>query len=194
MVKMVKFQTSALRIGVLEGTILYRIILVGFIVLLAIYFLGTYGFLSLVLIPVFLLRIQHDYLDEFVVKKVRGITVYTLHQLTNDDCASYEIFGTNYGLSERQDENIIAVWAAIIGSFSEDIIVIRHPYRIPLQKFQKGKKEYDELFNQNDAWADAYFITVSRARAEDLEKTLGNYGIAFSRLSVEQVKALNDAI
>ncbi len=194
MVKMVKFQTSAFRIGMLEGMILYRIILVGFIVLLAIYFLGSYGFLSLVLIPVFLLRIQHDYVDEFIVKKVRGITVSSLHQMTDANSASYEIFGTNYGLSERHDDNIIAVWSAIIGSFSDDIMVIRHPYRIPLQKFQMGRKEYDELFSQNDAWADAYFITVSRARTEDLEKTLGNYGIAFSRLSVEQAKALNDAI
>jgi len=84
MVKMTKFQTSSFRIGSLEGAILYRLILVSFSVLLSIFFLRSYGFISLVLIPIFLLRIQHDYIDEFVVKKMRGITAFEIHSLKTE--------------------------------------------------------------------------------------------------------------
>jgi hypothetical protein len=166
----------------------------SFAVLLAVFFLGVYGLVFLVLLPIFLLRIQHDFLDEFILKKVRGITVSTLSPLISDKREAYEIFGTNYGLSEQQDRNIIYVWASIIESFSEDIMIIRHPYTVPLHAFQKGVAEYDSLFEGTVCYADAYFITINKTRKADFEKTLGNYGIPFAVLREEEVKVLNELI
>ena len=194
MVRMTKFQTSSLRVGSLEGSILYRSILVGFAILLAIFFFGLYGLISLSLLPIFLLRIQYDFVDEFIIKKVRGITVPTLVPLITKEDASYEIFGTNYGLSERQDSSILSTWASIVGTFSEDLTILRHPYKIPLQRFQMGVKEYDALFSQFDCYADAYFIKINKTKIEELENTLRNYGVPFTRLSDEEVEVLNELI
>ena len=194
MVRMTKFQTSSLRIGSLEGSLLYRSILVGFVILLAIFFFGLYGLISLSLLPIFLLRIQYDFVDEFIIKKVRGITVPTLVPLITKEDASYEIFGTNYGLSERQDSSILSTWASIVGTFSEDLTILRHPYKIPLQRFQMGVKEYDALFSQFDCYADAYFIKINKTKIEELENTLRNYGVPFTRLSDEEVEVLNELI
>jgi hypothetical protein len=194
MVRMTKFQTSSLRVGSLEGSILYRSILVGFAILLAIFFFGLYGLISLALLPMFLLRIQYDYVDEFIIKKVRGITVPTLVPLITKKDASYEIFGTNYGLSERQDGSILSTWTSIVGAFSEDLTILRHPYKIPLQRFQMGVKEYDALFSQLDCYADAYFIKINKTKTEEFENTLRNHGVAFTRLSDEEVEVLNEFI
>ena len=191
MVKMTKFQTSSFRIGSLEGAILYRLILVSFSVLLSIFFLRTYGLIALVLIPMFLLRIQHDYIDEFVVKKVRGITAFVIHPLKTEKSAYYEIFGSNYGLSDQQDRNIVYVWESIIGTFSEDLTIIRHPYKIPLQGFLKGDDEYNSLFSKSDSFADAYFVKINKTKTDDFEKILGNYGVQFSKLSEEEVGVLD---
>lgn len=191
--KMIKFQTSSLRIGPLEGPILYRMLLVAFIVLSSIFFFGAYGFVSLALLPL-LFKIQHDYVDEYLLKKIRGITVSTLDPLLTDGSVSYEIFAANYGLSEQQDRNILYIWSSIIGSFSEDMMVIRHPYSVPLERFHKGIPEYDSLFSNSAFYADAYFITISKTRQEDFEKTLGSYGIPFSKLTEEEVGVLNELI
>ncbi len=194
MVRMIKFQTSSLRIGPLEGPILYRMLLVAFIVLTSIFFFGEYGFVSLALLPLFLFKMQHDYVDEYFWKKIRGITVSTLDPLLTERSVSYEIFAANYGLSEQQDRNIIYIWSSIIGSFSEDMMIIRHPYRVPLERFHKGKPEYDSLFSNSAFYADAYFITISKTREEGFEKTLGSYGIPFSKLTEEEVGVLNELI
>lgn len=194
MVRMIKFQTSSFRIGPLEGSILYRLLLVAFAILIAIFYLGPFGFVSLALLPIFLLRIQHDYLDEFIVKKIKGITVSYLDAPITEKNASYEIAGTNYGLSEQQDRNIIYVWASIIESFAEDMMIIRDPYRVPLQRFEKGVEEYDSLFSGLVFYADAYFITISESMVEDFEKTLANYGVPFKRLREDEVETLNELI
>ncbi|MEM0135826.1 MAG: hypothetical protein QXU18_11500, partial [Thermoplasmatales archaeon] len=97
MVRLVKFQTSSVRIGPLEGTALYRLALATLAVLVLIFYFGSYGFLSLVLVPIISLRIQHDYLDEYILKKLRGITVPAIFPLITDRKTAYEIFGTNYG-------------------------------------------------------------------------------------------------
>ncbi len=192
--RMIKFQTSSLRIGPLEGSILYRMLLITFIVLGSIFFFGEYGFVSLALLPLFLFKIQHDYVDEYLLKKIRGITVSTLDPLLTDRSVSYEIFAANYGLSEQQDRNIIYIWSSIVGSFSEDMMVVRHPYSVPLERFHKGTPEYDSLFSNSVFYADAYFIIISKARQEDFEKTLGSYGIPFSKLTEGEVGVLNELI
>lgn len=194
MVRMVKFQTSSFRFGYLEGPILYRMMFASFSVLLAIYFLGVYGLASLVILPVFLLRIQHDFIDEYLAKKIRGITAVTLIPLISDKKEAYEIFGANYGLSVLQDNSIIYIWSSIIGSFSEDMTIIRHPYIVPIQAFKRGVEEYDSLFSNSVYYAEAYFITINKAKRDDFEKTLTNYGIAFTRLGKEEVRVLNDLI
>ncbi|MDA8056006.1 MAG: hypothetical protein M0Z77_10245 [Thermoplasmatales archaeon] len=194
MVRMTKFQTSSFRIGSLEGTILYRLIVVAFIILLAIFYLGLYGLISLILLPIFLLRIQHDYVDEYILKKIRGITVSTLHPLITKEKAAYEVFGSNYGLSEQQDGNILYAWTAVLESFSEDMTIIRHPYQVPFQRFIRGVKEYDSLFSNTACFADAYFITISNGKTEDFEKTLRNYGIPYTRLNEGEVEILNGRI
>lgn len=194
MVRLVKFQTSSIRIGPLEGSALYRITLVTLAVLISIFYLGSYGFLSLILVPVFSIRIQHDYVDEYVLKKLRGITVSTLFPLITERKAAYEIFGTNYGLSEQQDRVIIDAWTSIIDTFSEDMTIIKHPYRVPLQRFIRGNEEYDSLFSGLNCFADAYFITILKERSDDFERTLRNYGIPFSKLAENEASALNDII
>ena len=194
MVKMVKFQTSSFRLGYLEGPVLYRLMLAAFAVLLAIFFLGVYGLAFLIIFPVFLLRIQHDFIDEFILKKVRGITAASLSPLISDEKEASEIFGTNYGLSVQQDRNIIYIWSSIIGSFSEDMTIIRHPYLVPVQAFQRGVAEYDSLFSKLVCHADAYFITIKKTKRDDFEKTLTNYGITFTKLGKDEVRVLNELI
>jgi hypothetical protein len=194
MVKITKFQTSSFRIGSLEGPILYRIIFVSFVLILAIFFLGLYGLLALAILPIFVIRMQHDYVDEFIMKKIRGIDVPTLLPLFSDSKSYFEVFGTNYGLSESQDVAVIDTWSFIIGAFSEDMMIIRHPYRIPLQRFEKGRKEYDSLFVGLNLYADAYFIVIDSRRVDGFEETLANYGIPFRKLERGEIEILNDLI
>ncbi len=192
MVRMVKFQTSSMRIGPLEGTVLYRVILVSFVILLSVFFLGEYGFVSLILLPLVLLRIQYDYVDEYIRKKLMGWTVFDIYPLINEERAAYEVFGSNYGLSEQRDKNILHTWSSVLDSLSEDVAIIRFPYEVPIHRFQKGVSEYDSLFSEMVCYADAYFIIVNKFAADDLERTLRNHGVSFRRLAEEEERALND--
>jgi hypothetical protein len=194
MVRITKFQTSSFRMGPLEGPILYRIMFVTFILGIAVFFLGLEGLLVLAILPVFIIRIQQDYIDEFIMKKVRGIDVPTLLAFYSSAKGYFEVFGTNYGLSESQDIAILDSWSSVIGAFSEDITIIRHPYRIPLQRFEIGRKEYDSLFSGLNLHADAYFVVVDSRRVKEFEETLASSGISFRELDGEEVKILNDLI
>jgi hypothetical protein len=114
-----------------------------------------------------------------------------IHPLKTEKSAYYEIFGLNYGLSDQQDRNIVYVWESIIGTFSEDLTIIRHPYKIPLQMFLKGDDEYNSLFSKSDSFADAYFVKINKTKTDDFEKILGDYGVQFSKLSEEEVGVLD---
>lgn len=193
MPRITKFETTSFRIGQLEGQILYRILFASFIVLIAVFLAGIYGLLALIAFPVFTLRIQYDYLDEFILKKIRGITVPSIIPLNVVSEAYYEIFGINYGLADRQDETILNTWTSIIKSFPEDITIIRLPYHIPIKRFEKGREEYDSLFSSPNFYADAYFLIVEATRSEDVERVLRNYAVPFNRLSKEEIEILDDA-
>ena len=181
-----KFQTAQMRLGPLEGEMLYRVLIVGTVVLLSIFFFNLFGLLTVVLFPVFLLKFQSDYLDEIVVKKIRGITVPGVVAMNAPGRVIYEVFGINYGFSEVQDEEILETWSSVVNTFSEDMLILRIPYRIPLETFKKGRSDYDSLFSGEDAIADAYFIIVEAPKSEEFESVLSNHGIPFLKLRDEE--------
>jgi|GEM_PF-3294807 hypothetical protein len=194
MVRIVKFRASALQIGPLEGEVLLRILFVSFVISISIFFFKFYGMLSLLSIPLFLLKSQYDFLDQALVKKLKGDSVVGLVPINVQERAVYEIFGVNYGLSEVQDQEILNHWSQVINSLTENVTVIRYPYRIPTDHFTIGIEEYDSLFSCTDSFADAYFLSIDRKGSEILERALSSSGISFRLLSKEEVEKLNDLI
>lgn len=194
MSRITKFQTSSLRIGPFEGALLFRVLIGSLLILLTIFFLGFYGILSVAILPIFTIKIQHDFLDEYIFKAIRGVTVTDIIPLIPVTSTCYEIFCSNYGFSEKQDELILETWSSIVRSFSEDMLIIRHPYQIPTKRFVRENKEYNSLFSEMDSSADAYFIVINSRCVDEFERTLSDHGVPFEKLGREEVMALNDLI
>ncbi|MEM1613944.1 MAG: hypothetical protein QXP25_03475, partial [Thermoplasmatales archaeon] len=158
--KIQKFQTTQLKLGPFEGAFLYRLLTASTIVTVSFFFFNFYGLVSLLSLPFFLVKSQNDYLDEIIIKKVKGITIPNLLHICDQGKVAYEIFGTNFRFSEHHDNWIISAWSSIINTFSEDMIVMKIPYKIPVERFLTGVAQYDSLFKDLEAIAYAYFVII----------------------------------
>ncbi|MEM4089450.1 MAG: hypothetical protein QXQ46_01645 [Thermoplasmatales archaeon] len=83
--------------------------------------------------------------------------------------------------------------ASIVNTFSEVMLILKVPYKIPVERFITGFKAYDLLFENLDAITYAYFVIIELSKNDEFEATMANFGIPFSRLSEEEVGVL-DAI
>ncbi|MEM0138607.1 MAG: hypothetical protein QW100_02620 [Thermoplasmatales archaeon] len=192
--KIHKFQTTQLKLGPFEGAFLYRLLTVSTIVTVSFFFFNFYGLVSLFSLPLFLVKSQNDYLDEIIIKKVKGITIPNLLHICGQGKVAYEIFGTNFGFSEYKDNWIILAWSSLVNTFSEDMIVMKVPYRIPVERFLTGFTEYDSLFKGLEAIAYAYFVIIESSKIEEFESTMSNFGISFVRLNEEEARVIDDLI
>lgn len=194
MTRITKFQTASIRIGAFGGESLSRIILVSAIISTSVYFLRFSGLISSILIPVFLLKFQDDYVDELIFKKIRGGSLRRLSQIYSPDSEFYEIKGINYGFSSSQDDYIITAWSRIISLLPDRIVLIKLPYKIPTDQFKIGREDYDSLFCKEEYWGEAYFLRINKNRSEEVEKILGSAGVAFKKLSENEMEVLNGLI
>lgn len=193
MVHIIKFKPSTIRIGQLEGALLYRIIVVSSVLIMAIFLFGYYGFIVVAGYFVFGIRIDDDFIDEYVIKKLKGEKEVELPDLF-EKYEIFELYVETYGYSSYQDEQIINEWTNFIITLKSDFIIIRFPYKIPIEDFKTGIDGYDSLFSKYPFFAEAYFIGVSKDHSGDFEKTASVSGIHFRKLENNEVKELNDLI
>ncbi len=193
MVHILKFGRTNLRVGFLEGDMLNRFLIVSSIVIVAVYVLGYLGLFSIFLFVLFGLRVNDDYLDQYLFKKIKGEIRVELDLLTNR-YVLYEIFTDSYGFSDFQDMDIIQRFTNLISSFKSDFLIIRYPYKIPVEEFKTSNEGYNSLFNNSDYIGEAYFVAVQTNFSDDFEKKASVSGLSIRKLDEEEVKKLDELL
>ncbi len=193
MVHILKFGRTNLRVGFLEGDMLNRFLIVSSIVIVAVYVLGYLGLFSIFLFVLFSFRVNDDYLDQYLFKKIKGEIRVELDLLTNR-YVLYEIFTDSYGFSDFQDMDIIQRFTNLISSFKSDFLIIRYPYKIPVEEFKTSNEGYNSLFNNSDYIGEAYFVAVQTNFSDDFEKKASVSGLSIRKLDEEEVKKLDELL
>lgn len=193
MVHILKFGRTNLRIGFLEGELLNRFFIVSSFVIIAVYFLGYLGLFSIFLFVLFGLRVNDDYLDQYLLKKIKGEIPVELDFLRNR-YVLYEIFTDSYGFSDFQDMDIIHRLTNLISSFKSDFLIIRYPYKIPIEEFKTSNDGYNSLFDNSDYIGEAYFVAVQTNLSDDFEKKASVSGLNIRKLDEEEVKKLDELL
>lgn len=190
MVHIMKFRQITLKLGPLEDALLYRVIIASFIVVFSIFIFGIYGSVTIILSIILVFRIDDDFLDQYIIKSIKGDRKVDLINLS-DKYQIYEIFSETYGYSEFQDDEIISKWVNFVSTFKYDILIIRFPYRIPIENFKNENEGYNSLFDGNNYIGEAYFIGVYKEHSDDFENKAAVSGLFFRRLQEDEVGKLD---
>ncbi|MGC8546711.1 MAG: hypothetical protein ACP5MU_03510 [Thermoplasmata archaeon] len=193
MVHIMKFRQVTLKLGPLEDILLYRALILSSIVIFSVFIIGFYGLLSIIIMIIFLFRINDDFLDQYLIKIIKGDKRVELINIA-DKYQLYEIFSETYGYSEFQDREIISKWTGFISTFKSDILIIRFPYRIPIENFKDKNDGYNSLFDNSTYIGEAYFIGVFKELSEDFENKASVSGLFFRKLEENEVKELDGFI
>lgn len=193
MTRLLKFKTSSLKIGPLSDAILFRALLLAGILIISLFIFGMWGAVVTLLAPVLLLRIGDDFLDEYLFKKIKGGEEVILTTLSKE-YDLYELFTMTFSFSEPQDKGILEQWITLLNNFKNDLLLIRFPYRFPVERYIVGRGEYDSLFNEEEFYVDAYFIAIKKNHSEDFEKSVGAAGLTYRKVSEEEEEYIGSSI
>jgi len=193
MVHIMKFRQVTLKLGPLEDILLYRALILSSIVIFSVFIIGFYGLFSIITMIIFLVRINDDFLDQYLIKIIKGDKRVELLNIT-DKYQLYEIFSETYGYSEFLDREIIRKWTGFISTFKSDILIIRFPYKIPIENFKDKNDGYNSLFDNSTYIGEAYFIGVFKELSEDFENKASVSGLFFRKLEEKEVKELDGFI
>lgn len=190
MINLIKFGKNDFGFLIFYGESFIRLLMFIFISSLGIFILGMSGIWIVVGSSILLIKLEDDYLDQYLIKSLKKEKIVNLKG--HDSKVIYEIFTYTYGLDDNTNDEIISQWNFILSSLSFPITVAVKKDYLNIDPFLKENPIYNSLFASNNSLMDHYFLIINKSDSLQLESLLEKVSISYIRLEEDEVKIFED--